>query len=179
MQGYYKKPEETKQVLSDDGWLKTGDLVLFTYDRELRIVGRSKETIVLLGGENIEPQPIEDAILQSEYIDQVMVVGQDQKFLGALVYPNSEAMLAFAKEREIDFVEQEDLYDNEQVRALMGREIQSRVNAKSGFKAFEQVFRFHLLQTPFEVGEELTQTMKIRRSVVAERYHREIAKLFS
>jgi long-chain acyl-CoA synthetase len=179
MEGYYKKPEETSQVLTDDGWLNTGDLVLFTYDREFRIVGRSKETIVLLGGENIEPQPIEDAILQSEFIDQVMIVGQDQKYLGALVYPNDEKMLQFAKEREIEFVDQEELLDDEQFRAHINREIQERVNGKTGFKAFEQVFRFQLLQSPFEVGEELTQTMKIKRSVVYDKYHRLISELFS
>lgn len=178
MEGYYKKPEETSRVLSDDGWLNTGDLVLFTYDRELRIVGRSKETIVLLGGENIEPQPIEDAILQSDLIDQVMVVGQDQKFLGALVYPNEEKMLEFARQREIEFVEQDELLENEQFHAQLHREIQDRVNGRNGFKAFEQVFRFRMLPKPFEVGDELTQTMKVRRSIVHEKYAREIAELF-
>jgi long-chain acyl-CoA synthetase len=178
MEGYYKKPEETARVLTD-GWLNTGDLVLLTHDRELRIVGRSKETIVLLGGENIEPQPIEDAILQSEYIDQVMVVGQDQKFLGALVYANEEKMTQFAREREIQSVEPEDLLENEQFRQQINREIQERVNGKTGFKSFEQVFRFAFLQKPFEVGEELTQTMKIRRTVVQEKYSREISRLFA
>ncbi|MEX2445468.1 MAG: AMP-binding protein [Alkalispirochaeta sp.] len=126
MEGYYKKPEETARVLSDDGWLNTGDLVLFTYDRELRIMGRWKETIVLLGGENIEPQPIEDAILQSDFIDQVMIVGQDQKYLGALVYPNQEKMLQFAQEREIEFVDQEELFDDEQFRAQIKGDPASR-----------------------------------------------------
>ncbi|MFW5828016.1 MAG: long-chain fatty acid--CoA ligase, partial [Alkalispirochaeta sp.] len=130
-------------------------------------------------GENIEPQPIEDAILQSDFIDQVMIVGQDQKYLGALVYPNQEKMLQFAQDREIEFVDQEELRDDQQVRAQINREIQDRVNGKTGFKAFEQVFRFELLQEPFEVGEELTQTMKIKRSVVHEKYHRTISQLFS
>ncbi|HKK47728.1 MAG TPA: AMP-binding protein, partial [Alkalispirochaeta sp.] len=179
MEGYYKKPEETARVLSEDGWLNTGDLVLFTYDRDFRIVGRSKETIVLLGGENIEPQPIEDAILQSDFIDQVMIVGQDQKYLGALVYPNEEKMVQFAQEREIEWVDQEELLENQQFRAQITQEIQERVNGKTGFKAFEHVFRFELLQRPFEVGEELTQTMKIKRSVVHEKYHRMIERLFS
>ncbi len=178
MEGYYKKPDETAAVLSD-GWLNTGDLVMYTHDNELRIVGRSKETIVLLGGENIEPQPIEDAILQSEYIEQVMVVGQDQKFLAALIYPNTDRMATFAEEREIESVEQEELLENEQFLAQVNREIQERVGAKTGFKSFEQVFRFRLLPKPFEVGDELTQTLKIKRAVVYEKYHREIAKLFA
>jgi long-chain acyl-CoA synthetase len=179
MQGYYKKPQETAGVLSEDGWLNTGDLVMFTYDGEFRVVGRSKDTIVLLGGENIEPEPIESTIAQSDYVDQVMVVGQDQKFLGALIYPNEDKMLEFAREREIEFVDQEELYENEQFRAQINREIQERVNAKNGFKAFEQVFRFHILSRPFEVGEELTQTLKIKRPVVYEKYEREIGRLFA
>jgi long-chain acyl-CoA synthetase len=177
MEGYYKKPDETAAVLRD-GWLNTGDLVIATHDGEIRIVGRSKETIVLLGGENIEPQPIEDAILQSNAIDQVMVVGQDQKFLGALVVPNEEAMEAFARDQGMSYVENEEILDNEQFRSHLHDEIQARVNAKTGFKGFEQVFRIDVLKKPFEVGEELTQTMKIRRAIVAERYKREIADLF-
>jgi len=178
MRGYYKNPEKTAEVLTEDGWLNTGDLVLFTYTGEFRIVGRSKETIVLLGGENIEPQPIEDAILQSSLIDQVMVVGQDQKFLAALVYPNEEQLNAFATEGGIEFVEQEELFEHEEVKARLHREIQDRVNGKTGFKTFEQIFRVHVLKRPFEIGDELTQTMKIRRAIVHEKYAREITDLF-
>ncbi len=178
MAGYYKNPEKTGEVLSPEGWLNTGDLVLYTHDNELRIVGRSKETIVLLGGENIEPQPIEDSILQSAAIDQVMVVGQDQKFLAALVYPNQDQLVAFAGENQIEYVEQEELLEDEQVKNHLQREIQERINGKTGFKAFEQIFRIHILKKPFEVGNELTQTMKIRRSVVYDQYRREIAELF-
>ncbi len=177
MEGYYKKPEETAAVLSN-GWLNTGDLVLATYDGEIRIVGRSKETIVLLGGENIEPQPIEDAILQSPAIDQVMVVGQDQKFLGALVIPNEDEMLDYARRERISYVETDEILNDERFRSFIHDEIQSRVNGNTGFKGFEQVFRSRLLDHPFTVGEELTQTMKIKRAIVAERCKHEIADLF-
>lgn len=177
MEGYYKKPEETALVLKD-GWLNTGDLVLFTHDGEFRIVGRSKETIVLLGGENIEPQPIEDAILQSEAIDQVMVVGQDQKFLGALVVPNEEKMLEFAQSEGLSYVDAEEIRADERFLSHLHDEIQARVNSKTGFKGFEQIFRTHILKKPLEVGDELTQTLKIRRAVVSERYKHEIEALF-
>ena len=177
MLGYYKRPEETAKVLQD-GWLNTGDIVMATYDRELRIVGRAKDTIVLLGGENVEPQPIEDAILQSDLIDQIMVVGQDQKFLGAILSPNEERVLEIARDEEIESVDIADLYENEIIRARINREIQDRVNTKVGFKPFEQVFRFHVLATPFTVGEELTQTMKVKRRVVTKKYERELTALF-
>lgn len=178
MEGYYKKPDVTAEVLTNDGWLNTGDLVLFTHDGEFRIVGRSKETIVLLGGENIEPQPIEDAILQSDAIDQVMVVGQDQKFLGALVVPNEEKMIEFAQAEGLSYVETEEILGDERFHGHIHEEIQARVNARTGFKGFEQVFRTHILRKPFEVGDEMTQTMKVRRSIVQERYKREIEALF-
>ena len=92
MVGYYKRPEETAKVLSPDGWFNTGDLGRFTIRGELSLTGRAKETIVLLGGENIEPSPIEDALKESPYLSQIMVVGQDKKHLGALIVPNFDAV---------------------------------------------------------------------------------------
>lgn len=178
MLGYYKKPAETAEVLLDGGWLRTGDLVVFTMTGDFRIVGRSKETIVLLGGENVEPQPIEEAILQSDLVDQAMVVGQDQKFLGALIVPDREQLLELARELATEYVEEADLWEDQAIHARFYREVQERVNRTTGFRNFEQVFRIKLLSQPFQVGEELTQTMKIRRNVVEDKYKREINALF-
>lgn len=91
MKGYYKDPESTARVLRD-GWLATGDLGVMTFNDCLKIVGRCKETIVLLGGENVEPLPIESKLLESPLIDQCMVVGQDQKHLGVLIVPSVGAL---------------------------------------------------------------------------------------
>ncbi len=179
MKGYYKRPDKTAEVLSKDGWLNSGDLGMMTHRGELRILGRTKETIVLLGGENVEPVPIEDTILQSPLIDQVMVVGQDQKFLGALVVPNMEELEKYAKANDIDWVTTEDLLGNAQVLAHVSDEINSRVNEKRGFRAFERVFRFKLIQRPFEVGAELTVgTLKLKRDVVTAMHKKEIAEIF-
>jgi long-chain acyl-CoA synthetase len=179
MKGYYKRPDKTAEVLSPDGWLNTGDLGMMTHQGELRILGRTKETIVLLGGENVEPVPIEDTILQSEYIDQVMVVGQDQKFLGALVIPNIDALEKYAKENEIDWVARDDLLENAQILEHYSDEINNRVNEKKGFRLFERVFRFTLIPKQFEVGCELTiGTQKLKRDVVNDMYKKEIAALF-
>ena len=177
MEGYYKKPEETGAVLND-GWLNTGDIVVFTHSGQLTILGRAKETIVLLGGENIEPAPIEEKLAQSSLIDQVMVVGQDRKFLGALIVPNDEALDEFVKEQEIQYVAREDVLDNPQVQERFHDEINSLVNTKTGFKSFERIFRFKLLAQHFEVGHELTHTLKIRRSVVNDLYADQIDALF-
>ncbi len=179
MKGYYKRPDKTAEVLTTDGWLNTGDLGMMTWKGELRILGRTKETIVLLGGENVEPVPIEDTILESEYIDQVMVVGQDQKYLGALIVASQEALERYAAAHEIFYVDKAGLLENAEVQELISDEIQSRVCAKRGFREFERVFRFKLLSKRFEVGVELSAKQSVKRHVVAEMYAKEIAGLFS
>jgi len=178
MKGYYKRPDKTAEVLTPDGWLDTGDLGMVTYKGEIRILGRTKETIVLLGGENIEPVPIEDTILESEYIDQVMVVGQDQKFLAALVVANQEALEKYAAAQEIIYMNKPDLLENSMINELISDEIQSRVCAKRGFREFERVFRFKLLPKHFEAGVELSAKASVKRHVVSEIYRKEIAALF-
>ena len=174
---YYKEPELTAAILKN-GWLNTGDLAVFTHEGEFKILGRSKETIVLRGGENVEPVPIEDKLNQSIYINQVMIVGQDQKFLGALVVPNAEEIEKLAIEKGISYLEKEELVTNPFIEELINNEIQSLVNAKTGFKAFERIFRFKLLPKEFEVGRELNQSLKLRRNVTRELYKNEIKELF-
>jgi len=179
MKGYYKRPDKTAEVLTNDGWLDTGDLGIMTWRGELKIIGRTKQTIVLLGGENVEPVPIEETILESAYIDQTMVVGQDQKFLAALVIPNQEALEKYAAEKKIAYVSKDDLLENSQILELLNDEIQSRVCAKRGFREFERVFRFRVIPQHFEPGVELSGKMEVKRHVVTEKYEREIASLFA
>ncbi|MFO7729288.1 MAG: long-chain fatty acid--CoA ligase [Spirochaetia bacterium] len=178
MSGYYQKPELTAKVLSEDGWLNTGDLGKLTLRGELKITGRAKDTIVLLGGENIEPLPIEQKITESEYIDIAVVVGQDQKYLGALIIPNTDAVERFADENHIPYNQTADLLDSDDVRELMDGEINSLVNGRTGFRVFERVYRFAILKTPFEIGEELSAKQEIKRHVIADKYSNEIASLF-
>ena len=178
MSGYYHNPEETAKVLSEDGWLNTGDLVMLTHNNEIAITGRAKDTIVLLGGENIEPEPIEQAIRQSAYVDQVIVVGQDQKFLAALVIPSLENLEQYATSFNIPYLAKEDLVDTPEITELLEEEIESVVNIRKGFKRFERIFRFKVLGNPFEVGRELTHTLKMRRNVISGIYKKEIEELF-
>lgn len=96
MQGYYNNPEATQTAIDPEGWFNSGDLGWVTRQDDLIITGRAKDTIVLTNGENIEPQPIEDVCLRSPYIDQIMLVGQDQKVLGALIVPNLDALQQWA-----------------------------------------------------------------------------------
>jgi long-chain acyl-CoA synthetase len=178
MLGYYKRLEATAAVLKD-GWLNTGDLVRSTVRKEIQIVGRTKDTIVLRGGENIEPEPIEKRLLQSELIEHVMVVGQDQKYLGALIVPNFELLEQFAKERRITYIDKEELLSNAQILELIHEVVQHLVNPRSGFKSFERVFKFTLLPNAFEVGSELTAKLSLRRNVTAAKYAEQIASLFT
>jgi long-chain acyl-CoA synthetase len=179
MKGYYNRPDKTAEILSSDGWLNTGDLGMQTYKGELKIIGRVKETIVLLGGENVEPVPIEDTILESEYIDQVIVLGQDQKFLAALVVPNQEALEKYAQEQGITSLPKEDLLEHPEIIEHISHEISSRVNAKRGFREFERVFRFKLISKHFEEPVELSGSLKMKRDVINQIYKKEIAELFS
>lgn len=178
MLGYFKNPQKTAEVLRD-GWLNTGDLVIATIHREIRIVGRAKDTIVLRGGENIEPEPIEQVLLQLEAIDQVMVVGQDQKSLGALIVPNWETVERVAKERRLSYYEKEELVHNDLIRDYYNTLIQNAVNANTGFKPFERITRFTLLDAPFEPLVEVTATLKLKRNVIAQRRADVIREMFA
>lgn len=178
MKGYYERPEATAAVLDEDGWLNTGDLGMLTHRGELKITGRAKDTIVLLGGENVEPLPVEQKITESEYIDTSVVVGQDQKYLATLIVPNREAIERYADENHVPYEAYGDLLETEAILELIDGEIGSRVNAKNGFKGFERIFRFALLEKRFEVGEELSAKQEAKRHVVAEKYASQIASLF-
>ena len=162
MRGYYKNPEATDKVLKD-GWMNTGDLGMITYNNTVKIVGRSKETVVLLGGENVEPVPIENKLSESPLIDQVMVVGQDKKYLAALVVPSLEQFKDYGETLE-------EIAKNEEVAKLLRNEVKKLVSSEAGFKSFEKVVDVRLLPKAFEVGDELTNLFKIKRHVVTDKY---------
>lgn len=173
MSGYHKDPEKTAQVLRD-GWLSTGDLGLVTFNDCIKIVGRCKETIVLLGGENVEPLPIESKLLESPLIDQCMVVGQDQKQLGVLVVPSVGGF----ETAGIEAADCASLATRPEVRKKIQKEIRRLVSDETGFKPFERIAAVELLGKPFEVGDELTMTFKLKRYVIAEKYSGKITEMF-
>ncbi|MDR2922383.1 MAG: long-chain fatty acid--CoA ligase [Treponema sp.] len=178
MKGYYKRPDATSAVLSPDGWFNTGDIGMLTHDNELRITGRAKDTIVLRGGENVEPVPIEHKMRESPYISQCMVLGQDQKYLAALIVPRQEKIMAFAEENNIPIVDYELLLQQPEINQLIAAELSDRINTKSGFKPFERVFKFTLLTKPFEVGRELSAKQDLMRHRINAIYAKEIQRLF-
>lgn len=178
MLGYFRRPDLTSAIMDEAGFLNTGDLGMLTWDNELKITGRAKDTIVLLGGENVEPTPIEERIRESEYVAQVVVVGQDQKFLGALVLPDFDALGTWAESQGLTERSPAALAANDRVKAFIQGEINALVSTQTGFKAFERIARIALVAAPFEIGEELSAKQEIKRFVIAEKYAAQIASLF-
>lgn len=178
MQGYYNNPEATAKAIDAEGWFNSGDLGLVTAENDLVITGRAKDTIVLTNGENIEPQPIEDACLRSPFIDQIMLVGQDQKMLGALIVPNVEALEKWAIERGTE-TRVPSLLSSQAVQELFRQELNELVRGRPGFRPDDRIGAFRLLSEPFSIENSLlTQTLKIRRNVVMDRYQGIIDEMF-
>jgi long-chain acyl-CoA synthetase len=184
MRGYYRNSEATAQAIDPDGWFDSGDIGTITANNDLTITGRAKDTIVLSNGENIEPTPIEDACLRSPYISQIVLVGQDQKFLGAIVVPNLEALQQWARSQNLPLnfspeeIESQDLNQN-QIIDLFRTELNREVKNRPGYRPDDRIATIELLAEPFSIENGLlTQTMKIRRLVVMECYQETIDAMF-
>jgi long-chain acyl-CoA synthetase len=198
MQGYYRNPEATAKAIDPDGWFNSGDLGMLTPDNDLIITGRAKDTIVLSNGENIEPTPIEDACLRSQYISQIVLVGQDQKSLGALVVPDSEALHQWAisqnlisdlpnpqnaaseSDDRLKIVDNSLILNNTKILDLIRDELNREVKNRPGYRVDDRISTIKLIAEPFSIENGLlTQTLKIRRPVVMERYHAMINEMFA
>ncbi len=174
MKGYYRDPELTAQVIKD-GWFRTGDLGIITHNHCLKILGRSKATIVLSSGENVEPEPIEMHMQQSQFIDHIMLVGQDKKHTAALIVPAlQEFRLAGFSENTL-----QELVANPQVQKIMKDEIRKMNATPNGFKSYELIRDFRLVNDPFQVGSELTNLFKVRRHVVTQKYEHVISEIYA
>lgn len=178
MKGYYRRPDLTEKIIDSDGFLNTGDIGLLTYDGEIKITGRAKDTIVLLGGENIEPAVIESQLLTSDFIESSIVLGQDQKYLGCLIVPSKDSIIDFAKENKIEFESYRSLLDSDEIKTLFTKEINSLVNVAHGFRSCEKINRFALLADSFQVGTELSAKQEMMRYKIVKKYEKEVASLF-
>lgn len=183
MKGYYKRDDLTAKVIDKDGWFDTGDLARLTVDNEIQLRGRKKDTIVLMGGENIEPIPIEQKLATSPYIQTAIVFGtnekgEDQRYLTALILPSQEEIEGYAKENNIQYQSYEQLVQNEQINKLLESEIAELISAKNGFKSFEKLNKFDTITKPFEVGVELSAKQEMMRYKIAEQYKAKIAKMY-
>lgn len=178
MLGYLKRDDLTKLAIDKDGWLNTGDLAVETFDGEFRIVGREKDTIVLLGGENLEPGPIERKLGESPYIQTPVIVGQDKKYISALIVIEMDSVKHFADDNHLSYDDDEHLCDIPEIREIINDEISNLVSVDNGFKTFERIYKFKLLTKPFEVGRELSGKQDLKRHAIYEIYKEEIEKLY-
>ena len=176
MKGYFNNPEATRKAIDPDGWFDSGDLGYVTEWGDLVLTGRAKDTIVLSNGENIEPLPIENACLRSPYIDQIMLIGQDQKTVGALIVPNLDALQQWSEQQGYSG----DLnLSSKPVQDLFKTELLQRVKDRVGYRSDDRIAAFRLLTEPFTVDNGLlTQTLKVRRNVVMDQYAAIINEVF-
>ncbi|MBU1204483.1 MAG: long-chain fatty acid--CoA ligase, partial [Nanoarchaeota archaeon] len=168
MRGYYKNQEKTNEVIkviNKEKWFNTGDLGKKTYNgKYLKICGRIKDTIVLRGGENIEPLVLEDKLNESGYINQVIVVGQDKARLGALIVPDLDALKEYAKKEKIEYKSIEELIENKNIISLFQKEQKRLISKEQGFKPYETVMGVRVLPQEFTIeAGDLTETLKMRR----------------
>jgi long-chain acyl-CoA synthetase len=176
MKGYYNDEEATLEAFTEDGYFRTGDIGEIDGEGYLRITDRKKEMIITSGGKNIPPQPIENSFNTDPYIEQVCVLGDNRKYLAALVIPNFISLEAWAKEQGISWKDHEELVGNEKVRALMEERI-AKVN--STLARYETIKRFAVVPEEFsEEGGELTPTFKKKRRVIGEKYKHLIESLY-
>ncbi|WP_320664992.1 AMP-binding protein [Prochlorococcus sp. MIT 1223] len=179
MKGYLRRPQETQKVLDAEGWFNTGDLGMLLSDGSLVLTGRCKDTIVLSNGENIEPGPLEECLVASPLIEQVMMVGQDERQLGLLVVPNNEMVLNWAKKNGL-FTSGNLLGSsgNKELRTLFRSEINRILSARVGSRSEERVFGVGFVE-PFTIENGLlTQTLKQRRDKIYERDESVISMIY-
>jgi long-chain acyl-CoA synthetase len=176
MKGYLNKPKETAAVIDADGWFHSGDQGKFDEEGNLIITGRIKELIINSYGKNIPPSPIELAICNSKYVEQVLVHGDRRPFLCALVVPNRLTLEAFAREKGIEFKRHTDVLDHPEVIKLFDTEIKQ---ALAGFAQYEQVHRFKLIPEPFSIENGLlTPSLKTKRPQVLAAYQHELDAMY-
>lgn len=177
MKEYYKKPEETAKVFTEDGFFRTGDSGKLLDDNVIVLTERIKDLFKTSNGKYIAPQAIETIIANDKFIDMIAVIGDEVKFVSALIVPNYEAIIKWAEENQIQYDKMEDLLQNRDVNSMISGRIEMR---QADLAPYEKVKRFTLLPEPFtmEAGE-LTNTLKIKRKVVVEKYKDLIEKMYA
>ncbi|HXX70819.1 MAG TPA: long-chain fatty acid--CoA ligase [Candidatus Acidoferrum sp.] len=177
MQGYYRKPDQTREVFTPDGWFCTGDIGRLDADGYLIITDRKKELLKTAGGKFVAPAPIENLLKTSRFISNAMVIGDKRKFVSALVVPDFAAIEAVARQAGREFSTPSQMMADSWVRDLLSSEIERLTQSLA---QYERPKRFALLEQDFSYQNgELTYTLKMKRRVIEQRYADVIARLYT
>ena len=176
-QGYYKNPAATKAAFVD-GWFCTGDIGNLDDEGYLSITDRKKDLIVTAGGKNIAPQHLENLLKVNKYISEVMLYGDKQKFVSALVVPDFEKLEEYALKHDILFTDVRGLLEDPEIIRLFEQQFK-KVHEENEIPQYEQVKKFILLDSDFSMDkEEVTPTMKLRRKIVTSKYKQQLDALY-
>ena len=177
MLGYYENEAATNEVIDSDGWFHTGDIGEIDKDGFLKITDRKKSLIVTSAGKNIAPAPLENALLTSEYIDQVVVIGDKRNFISALIVPSYDVVNSIRLELDKDNLSNEAMIDHPDVIALIGKQIDKKMEK---YSSFETIKKFKLLSQPFSIEKgEMTPKMSIVRRKVESNYSEIIDNIYN
>ncbi|HRD01693.1 MAG TPA: long-chain fatty acid--CoA ligase [Candidatus Saccharicenans sp.] len=175
MKGYYKREQETQEALAG-GWFHTGDIGYLDEDGFLVITDRKKDLIVTSGGKNVAPQVIENLLSTCPYVNTVVVIGDRRRFISALVVPDFDQLEGLARSREIQFTSRQELVNNPEIVSSVMAEIR---RATANLASYEKIKKIVLLDHDFEIEkEEITPTLKVKRTEVESRYHELIESLY-
>jgi len=175
--GYYKRPDFTKEAIDEDGWFHTGDIGELIDGRFLKITDRVKEIFKTSGGKFVAPQPIENKMKESLFIEQMMVIGENRNFAAALVVPKIDFILEWAKKKGINISSKEDVVNSDDVKNRIWKDIE-KYNKRFG--KVQQIKKFALIEDEWsdETGE-LTPTLKVKRRIIKEKYQELFEKIYS
>ena len=178
MLGYYGSPKLTDEVIDSEGWYHTGDIGLFEDGIYLKITDRKKEIFKTSGGKYIAPQMIENKLKESRFIEQVMVIGENQKFAGALIVPSFQNIREWIKNEnmELDQSNRALICENAEIKKLIMNEVN---NINKSLAQYETIKRFELLPDDFTIDNgEITPKLSLKRKVITEKYLEKINKIY-
>lgn len=176
MRGYYNRPEANAEAFTADGWFRTGDAGFFDGEGSLVLTERLKDLFKTSNGKYIAPQAIESRLGEDKFIEQVAVIGDQRKYVTAIIIPAFEALKDYARRKKIEFRNTDELIQNNEIRHMIAKRIE---RIQKGFANFEKIKRFTLLPKEFTIESgELTNTLKLRRAIINNRYAHEIDAMY-
>ena len=177
MKGYYKKPQETSEVFTEDGWFRTGDAGKFDEAGNLFITDRIKDLMKTSNGKYVAPQPIENLLSNNNYINQAMVIAEGKPFVTAMIIPNFEALKEQLSKMNIPFTTWKEVVNLEKIKEFYSQKIEEMQHSLAGF---EKVKKFVLMPAEFEITTgEITPTLKVKRNVVMQKYADLVDKMYN